>query len=169
RVALTRVAATSAQAGSFNADAITAALRAGVAVCDTRLCKVAVPTSVFKRSCGRKKTRCRVPFLGRQRRQDRGMSAPPGATLPGCGNASTGAENADSTGLARARTFYCSRPDPGPVGPDLRAPARGLGCQRHQDRATAGARNRRSTRRTARGPGFPEPSPQQAQHDAEPE
>ena len=42
--------------------------------------------------------------------------------------------HADSQGLARARTFHRARPDAGAVGADLRAPARRLGRQCHQDR-----------------------------------
>ena len=48
----------------------------------------------------------------------------------------------------------------------LRAPARGLGRQRHQDR-DAGTRGKRRHGRAASGTGFPKLAPQQAQHDAQ--
>ena len=78
-------------------------------------------------------------------------------------------ENAVSQGLARARTFHRARSDPGALRPDLRAPARRLGRQRHQDRDTARARRRRAAGRPARRLRFPESASQQAQHDAQPE
>ncbi len=52
----------------------------------------------------------------------------------------------------RAQSFHRSRPDPRALRPDLRAPARRLGRQRHQDRAAAGTR-RQASRRAARATG----------------
>ena len=65
--------------------------------------------------------------------------------------------------------LHRARPDPRPLGPHLRAPARRLGRQRHQDRDAAGREGRRRPGRAARGLRLPEPAPQQAEHDAQPE
>src|SRR5262249_15116439 len=61
-------------------------------------------------------------LLGRQALEYQGMSARP-APPPGRNKLPQVPRNADSKGFARARTVHRSRPDPGALGPHLRAPA----------------------------------------------
>ncbi len=141
------VAAVSVAMESVKADGITGQLHGAAAMWAALFCSalgrwtLAIVLTVEKGACPRKKTRCRALFRGRQHPQDRGMSAawplPPGSGKTPRKIASTGAKNAASTGFARARTLHRSRPDPGALGADLRAPARRLGRQCHQDREAA--------------------------------
>ncbi len=74
--------------------------------------------------------------------------------------------NAVSQGLPGPFPLHRPRSHARALGADLRAPARRLGRQYHQDRNAAASRRRRGTRRPARRLGLPEPSAQQTQHDA---
>src|SRR5689334_13651546 len=77
--------------------------------------------------------------------------------------------NASPQGLDGPFPVHRARPHPRALGADLRAPARRLGRQRHQDRNAATDRGGRGAGWPARRFRFPEPAPQQAQHDAEPQ
>jgi hypothetical protein len=74
------------------------------------------------------------------------------------------------TGLDRTARPDRDRPDPCPRRPDLRAAVRRLGRQGDQDRDAGGGAGRDAIGlRGAARPGFPEPAPQQACHDAQPQ
>ena len=74
-----------------------------------------------------------------------------------------------SARLAGPVPLHRARSHPRPLRADLRAAARGLGRQCHQDRCAAGGRGRRAAGRPAPRFGLPEPAPQQAGDDAQSE